>query len=107
MTSLDNSVSAQGLPAPVPHRGRMPLFEFFRTLRDNMVATYGEEAYERDIIERKMFGRRRFLVRLRTVRSRMRSARSGMRFFHFRQSRAKQLAIHDNDSFNYKILPPR
>jgi len=40
----------------------MPLFEFFRTLRDNMIATYGEEAYERDIIERKMFGRRRFLV---------------------------------------------
>jgi cytochrome P450 len=62
MTSLDNSVSRQGLPAPVPHRGRMPLFEFFRTRRDNMVATYGEEAYERDIIERKMFGRRRFLV---------------------------------------------
>jgi cytochrome P450 len=62
MTSLDNPVSRQVLPAPLPHRGRMPLFEFFRTLRDNMVATYGEEAYERDIIERKMFGRRRFLV---------------------------------------------
>jgi cytochrome P450 len=40
----------------------MPLFEFFRTLRDNMIATYGEEAYERGIVERKMFGRRRFLV---------------------------------------------
>src|SRR5580692_11175419 len=62
MTSLDNSVSHQVLPAPVPHRGRMPFFEFFRTLRDNMVATYGEEAYERDIIERRMLGRRRFLV---------------------------------------------
>src|SRR5580692_4048257 len=62
MTSLDNSVSHQVLPAPVPRRGRMPIFEFFRTLRDNMVATYGEEAYERDIVERKMFGRRRFLV---------------------------------------------
>jgi hypothetical protein len=37
----------------------MPLFQFFRTLRDNMIATYGEEAYERDIIERKMFGRSR------------------------------------------------
>jgi hypothetical protein len=47
------------LPAPVPRRGRMPLFQFFRTLRDNMIATYGEEAYERDIIERKMFGRSR------------------------------------------------
>src|SRR5258707_6721374 len=62
MTSRDDSAIAPALPAPVPHRGRIPLFEFFRTLRDNMVATYGEEAYERDIIERKMFGRRRFLV---------------------------------------------
>jgi cytochrome P450 len=50
------------LPAPALHRGRMPLFEFFRTLRDNMVATYAEEAYERDVIETKIFGRCRFLV---------------------------------------------
>src|SRR5882757_11002521 len=62
MSSRDDSVIAPVLPAPVPRRGRMPLFQFFRTLRDNMVATYGEEAYERDIIERKMFGRSRFLV---------------------------------------------
>jgi cytochrome P450 len=62
MMSPDDSVIAPVLPAPVPRRGRMPVFEFFRTLRDNMVATYGEEAYERDIVERKMFGRRRFLV---------------------------------------------
>jgi cytochrome P450 len=62
MTNLDNSASARALPAPVPHRGRMPLFEFFRTLRDNMIATYAEEAYERDIVETKMFGRCRFLV---------------------------------------------
>ena len=50
------------LPAPKPRRGRMPVFEFFRTLRDNMIATYAEEAYEHDIVERKMFGRRRFLI---------------------------------------------
>src|ERR1700691_1537126 len=62
MMSPDDSVIAPVLPAPVPRRGRMPFFEFFRTLRDNMVATYGEEAYERDIIERNMLGRRRFLV---------------------------------------------
>src|SRR5580700_5876288 len=62
MMRSDDSVIAPVLPAPVPRRGRLPFFEFFRTLRDNMVATYGEEAYERDIIERKMFGRRRFLV---------------------------------------------
>src|SRR6202044_1564207 len=62
MMRSDDSVIAPVLPAPVPRRGRMPFFEFFRTLRDNMVATYGEEAYERDIIERKMLGGRRFLV---------------------------------------------
>jgi cytochrome P450 len=62
MASRDESVITPVLPAPLPRRGRLPLFEFFRTLHDNMIATYAEEAYERGIIERKMFGRRRFLV---------------------------------------------
>src|SRR5271155_5368885 len=62
MSRLDDSARAPVLPAPVPRRARLPLFEFFRTLRDNMIATYAEEAYERDIVERKMFGRFRFLV---------------------------------------------
>src|SRR5580692_1470127 len=62
MASRDESLIAPVLPAPRPRRGRLPLFEFFRTLHDNMIATYAEEAYERDIVERKMFGRRRFLV---------------------------------------------
>lgn len=62
MASLDGSGSAPALPAPIPRRGSLPLFEFFRTLRDNMIGTYAEEAYERDIVERKIFGRSRFLV---------------------------------------------
>src|SRR5271170_2305249 len=62
MTSFDDSTAAPVLAAPAPRRGRLPLFEFFRTLRDNMIATYGVETYERDIVERKMFGRYRFLV---------------------------------------------
>jgi len=62
MTSLDDSAPATILLAPVPRRGRLSTVEFFRTLRDNMIATYAEEAYERDIVERKMFGQRRFLV---------------------------------------------
>jgi cytochrome P450 len=62
MSSLDDSARAPVLPAPVPRRARLPLFEFFRTLRDNLIATYADEAYERDIVERKMFGRSRFLV---------------------------------------------
>ena len=58
----DDSAIAPVLPAPVPRRGRLSLLEFFRTLHDNMIATYSEEAYERDIVERKTFGRRRFLI---------------------------------------------
>lgn len=56
------AVIAPVLAAPTPPRSPIPLFEFFRTLRDNMIATYTEEAYERDIVGRKMFGRFRFLV---------------------------------------------
>jgi cytochrome P450 len=54
--------AGQTLPAPVPPRAPLPLFEFFRVLRGNMIATYPEEAYESEIIDRKIFGRHRFLV---------------------------------------------
>lgn len=60
--SPDDSAITPVLPAPVPPHGPMPLLGFFRTLRDNMIATFADEAYERDIVERRMFGRRRFLV---------------------------------------------
>jgi cytochrome P450 len=62
MSSLNDSARAPVLPAPVPRPTRLPMFEFFRTLRDNMIATYAEEAYERDIVQRKMFGHSRFLL---------------------------------------------
>jgi cytochrome P450 len=62
MTTLDESVNAPELPAPVPRRGRLPFFEFFRVLRENMIATYSEDAYESEIVERKIFGRHRFVV---------------------------------------------
>src|SRR5271169_6529252 len=62
MSSPIDSARAPVLPAPVPRRSRLPLFQFFRTLRDNMIATYAEEAYERDIVQRKIFGHSRFLV---------------------------------------------
>src|SRR5277367_4106167 len=62
MTSLNDSARAPVLPAPVPRRGRLPMLQFFRTLHDNMIATYAEEAYERAVVERKVFGRRRFLI---------------------------------------------
>jgi cytochrome P450 len=62
MSSLENSAIGPVLPAPVPPRGRMGFFEFLRTLPDNTIATFPQEAYERDIIERSLFGRRQFLI---------------------------------------------
>ena len=62
MSSLNESASGPVLAGPVPRRARLPMFEFFRTLRGNMIATFTQEAYERDIVERTMFGRHRFIV---------------------------------------------
>ncbi len=60
--TIEDSSLAPVLPAPVPRRDRLTLHAFFRTLRVNVIATYGEEAYRRDIVQRKIFGRNRFLV---------------------------------------------
>ncbi len=62
MSGLNESASAPVLAGPVPRRGRLPMFEFLRTLRGNMIETFAQEAYERDIVERTIFGRHRFIV---------------------------------------------
>jgi cytochrome P450 len=62
MSSLEEFVIAPELPAPVPPRGRMPFLKFIRTLPDNTIATFPQEAYELDIIERRLFGRRQFII---------------------------------------------
>src|ERR1700730_9209372 len=62
MTTLDNPVAAPVLPAPVPRQRRLSFFEFVRALRDSAITSFAQEAYERDIIERKMFGRHLFVV---------------------------------------------
>ena len=62
MTIVNDSMSAPRLPAPVPVRGRLSFFQFARALRDSTIATFAQEAYERDILERRMFGRRVFVV---------------------------------------------
>jgi cytochrome P450 len=61
-SAIGSADTAPILAAPVPRQGPMPFFEFMRILRDNQIATYAQEAYELDIIERKMFGRYRFIV---------------------------------------------
>jgi hypothetical protein len=62
MTTLNNPVAAPVLPAPVPRQRRLSFFEFVRALRDSAITSFAQEAYELDIIERKMFGRLLFVV---------------------------------------------
>jgi cytochrome P450 len=62
MTTLENPVSAPVLPAPVPRPRRLSFFEFVRALRESAIDSFAQEAYELDIIERKIFGRRLYVV---------------------------------------------
>ena len=50
------------LPAPIPRQGKVSFVEYIRLLRDSTIAAFGQEAYELDIIERKILGRPRFIV---------------------------------------------
>lgn len=50
------------LPAPVPRRRRLSFLQFVRALRESAIESFTQEAYERDILERKMFGRSLFVV---------------------------------------------
>jgi cytochrome P450 len=62
MTTLNNPVSAPILPAPVPRPRRLSFFEFVGALRDSAIDSFAQEAYELDIVERKIFGRRLYVL---------------------------------------------
>ncbi len=62
MTTLDNPVSAPVLPAPIPRSRSLSFFQFVRALRESAIESFAQEAYERDILQRKMFGRNLFVV---------------------------------------------
>src|SRR3974390_3022726 len=62
MTTVDDSIAPPLFPGPRPPPGRLSFFQFARALRDSTIATFALEAYEQDILERKMFGRRMFVV---------------------------------------------
>jgi cytochrome P450 len=62
MTTLDNPVLTPVLPAPVPSPRRLSFFEFVRALRTSAITSYAQEAYESDIVERRMLGRHIFVV---------------------------------------------
>src|SRR5580704_781129 len=62
MTTLNNPVSAPVLPAPVPPARRLSFLGFARALRGSAIDSFAQEAFESDIVERRMFGRRLFVV---------------------------------------------
>lgn len=62
MTTLLSPVSSPALPAPVPRQRRLSFLEFVRALRHSAIESFAQEAYELDILERKMFGRRLFVI---------------------------------------------
>jgi cytochrome P450 len=62
MTTLDNPISPPTLPAPIPRRRSLSFFGFVRALRNSAIESFAQEAYERDIIERKLLGRSLFVV---------------------------------------------
>ena len=50
------------LPAPVPPAGPLPVLKYLNALRDNTVATFSQQAYEQDIVERRVLGNHMFVV---------------------------------------------
>jgi cytochrome P450 len=50
------------LPAPVPPRGRMSIWQYLNALRDSTLKTFSQEAYEHDVVANKILGRHVFLV---------------------------------------------
>ena len=62
MTTLDNPVATPTLPAPLPRQRLLSFFEFVRALRNSAIDSFAQEAYELDILERRVFGRRLFVI---------------------------------------------
>lgn len=57
-----NAEPVPALPAPTPRQGKVSFVEYIRLMRDSSIAAFGPECYERDIIERRILGRPRFIV---------------------------------------------
>ena len=65
--SANDSTIAQAepdprLPAPIPRQGKVSTLDYIRLMRDSSIAAFGQEAYEQDIIERRILGRPRYIV---------------------------------------------
>jgi cytochrome P450 len=62
---IDNSaiaVCSPELPAPVPPANPLPVLQYLSALRDNTIATFSRQAYEQDVVQRKVLGNHLFIV---------------------------------------------
>lgn len=62
--SFRAAIAADALvpPAPKPVKGPLPILSLLRQLRTNALPTWGEPAYDLDILERPFMGRTSFLI---------------------------------------------
>jgi cytochrome P450 len=56
------SLTGPALPAPVPPTAPLPALKYLNALRHNTIATFSQQAYEEDIVERTLLGIRFFIV---------------------------------------------
>src|SRR5271156_3729305 len=62
MTTIEESTAAPVLAGPVPPSSPLSSFEAIRTARDNFIAVYPEEAYDRPVIESRFLWFRSLMV---------------------------------------------
>jgi len=63
MSVIDGmGTNAPTLAAPLPMQGRVSLRQFVRILRENSIATFSADAYDKDILARRLFWRHTFIV---------------------------------------------
>ncbi|HEY0746225.1 MAG TPA: cytochrome P450, partial [Steroidobacteraceae bacterium] len=62
INSSETTVAHPVLPAPVPPRDRLSVWQFLNALRDSTISTFSQDAYELDIVSRKVFGHDLFVL---------------------------------------------
>ncbi len=62
MSTLDTVSTDPLLPAPQPPERQLGLFALLRTVRDNSIATFPNDAYEKDFLDRSFLWARAYIV---------------------------------------------
>jgi cytochrome P450 len=62
MSAAETAAIGPVLPAPKPPSRQLGLFAMMRTLRDSSIATYPQEAYERDFLDRSFLWAHAYIV---------------------------------------------